>query len=87
MCCVGLFSALAELYYGCHSLKVLSVGLNPTDYKHVDTLSKPGTWLGCDFVGEVVELGPAVPNDQVKKGEIRWSFIRGGVSKKGAFSE
>jgi len=68
-------------------LKVLCAGQNPTDYKHADSLSKPGDYLGCDFVGEVVELGSDVPRDQVKTGEIRWNFTRGGVGKKGAFAE
>lgn len=62
--------------------------MNPTDYKHVDyELAKPGDYLGCDYVGEVVDIGSAVPKDQVKKGEIRWNFTRGGQGKKGAFAE
>ena len=69
------------------SLKVLCAGQNPADYMGVEGIAKPGDWVGCDFVGEVVELGSAVPKDQVKKGEVRWGFIRGAVGKKGAFSE
>ena len=54
---------------------------------HVDYLSNPSDWIGTDFVGEVVELGSAVPQDQVKKGELRWNFCRGGMGHKGAFAE
>ncbi|KAF8582081.1 NAD(P)-binding protein [Ramaria rubella] len=68
-------------------LKIICAGQNPTDYKHVDTISKRGDWIGCDFVGEVVELGSSVPPDEVRKGEIRWSFTRGGQGQKGAFAE
>ncbi len=51
-------------------------------------MAKPGYISGCDFVGEVVELGPDVPTDQVKKGELRWGFTRGGQSAdRGAFTE
>ena len=43
---------------------------------------------GCDFVGEVVELGSLVPPNRVRRGEIRWGFMRGGyVEGKGAFAE
>ena len=44
--------------------------------------------MGCDFVGEVVELGADVPQDKVKKGETRWGFCRGGTNpERGAFAE
>ncbi|KAF8527063.1 hypothetical protein JB92DRAFT_2699590, partial [Gautieria morchelliformis] len=56
-------------------LKVISVGQNPTDYKHVDLYSKPGDWVGCDFVGEVVQLGDDVPEDQVMMGEVSCDII------------
>ena len=51
-------------------------------------MSKPGMISGCDFVGEVVELGSLVPPNRVRKGEIRWGFMRGGFFEgKGAFAE
>jgi len=69
-------------------LRVLAVGQNPTDWKHVERISKPGMISGCDFVGEVVELGSTVPPNRVRKGEVRWGFMRGGfVEGKGAFAE
>lgn len=54
----------------------------------MEKVAKPGYISGCDFVGEVTELGDAVPADEVKKGEVRWGFMRGGVSPdRGAFAE
>lgn len=51
-------------------------------------VSKPGDIIGCDFVGEVVELGADVPKDEVKVGELRWGSQRGGVSPtEGSFAE
>ena len=51
-------------------------------------IAKPGDRSGCDFVGQVVEIGSEVPTDQVKHAELRWGFMRGGISPdKGAFSE
>ena len=35
-----------------------------------------------------MELGSEVPADEVKVGELRWSFMRGGMSEEsGAFAE
>jgi NADPH:quinone reductase-like Zn-dependent oxidoreductase len=79
-------SAYSLAYSNC-SLKVLCVGQNPSDYKHIDDVSRSGDWLGCDFVGEVLELGSIVPKDEIRKGEIRGGFMRGGIGKKGAFAE
>ena len=37
------------------------VAQNPTDWKHVQFgLVKPGSTVGCDFAGEVVEVGKEV---------------------------
>lgn len=39
-------------------IKVTHVAQNPTDWKHVHFgLAKPGSIVGCDFAGEVVEVG------------------------------
>ena len=44
--------------------------------------------LGCDVVGEVVQIGSEVPADQVQIGELRWTFINGGMSEeRGGFAE
>jgi len=66
----------------------MCAGLNPTDYKHLDyNMAKPGVYVGCDYVGEVVDMGSAVPDTRVKRGEMRWNFTRGCQGKKGAFAE
>jgi len=69
-------------------IKVVAVGQNPTDWKHAAFISQPGDLIGCDFVGQVVAMGATVPKSQVKQGELRWGFVRGGVTKDvGAFAE
>ncbi|KLO04399.1 GroES-like protein [Schizopora paradoxa] len=69
-------------------LKTVSVGLNPTDWKHVKNFSRPGDIVGCDFVGKVVEIGSEVPVGEIKEGEVRWGFTRGGVDgERGGFAE
>lgn len=51
-------------------------------------MAKPGDISGCDFVGEVVEIGQDIPPERVKKGEFRWGFMRGGQSQeRGGFAE
>ncbi|KIJ34626.1 hypothetical protein M422DRAFT_263178 [Sphaerobolus stellatus SS14] len=68
-------------------LKIISAGANPSDHMHIDTVGQAGDWLGTDFVGKVVELGSAVPQAEVKIGEIRWNYCRGGIGEKGAFAD
>ena len=44
--------------------------------------------LGCDVVGEVVQIGSEVPAGQVQLGELRWTFMNGGMSEeRGGFAE
>ncbi|EED17266.1 alcohol dehydrogenase, putative [Talaromyces stipitatus ATCC 10500] len=38
-------------------VKVYSVALNPSDYKMARLVNKPGLIVGCDFAGEIVEIG------------------------------
>ncbi|KAG7120387.1 Hps1-dma1 cluster oxidoreductase toxD like protein [Verticillium longisporum] len=38
-------------------VKVKAVALNPTDFKHLDIISPPGSIIGCDYAGEVAEVG------------------------------
>ena len=38
-------------------VKTRAVALNPTDWKHLDFLSDVGCLLGCDWAGEVLEVG------------------------------
>ncbi|KAJ5585790.1 Polyketide synthase enoylreductase [Penicillium hetheringtonii] len=49
-------------------VKVVSVGLNPTDWKHVKFLAGPGALVGCDYAGIVEEVGSAVTKE-FKKGD------------------
>lgn len=50
-------------------------------------LTKAGAYVGCDFAGEVVQVGPNVKTC-VKVGDKVASSVRGGVSsERGAFSE
>jgi NADPH:quinone reductase-like Zn-dependent oxidoreductase len=41
-------------------VKTVSVGLNPSDWKHVDFLSPPGVLLGGDYSGIVEAVGKNV---------------------------
>ncbi|KAK0755671.1 hypothetical protein N5P37_011783 [Trichoderma harzianum] len=42
-------------------VKTAAVGLNPTDWKHVDYLVKEaGPVIGCDYAGVIEAIGPAV---------------------------
>jgi hypothetical protein len=57
-----------------------------SDWKHLAFFSPPGAALGCDFVGQIVELGPDAP--QELKGTVRLGFVRGGIKDtNGAFAE
>lgn len=50
-------------------VKTVAVGLNPTDWKHVDYLVKDaGPLVGCDYAGIVEAVGPAVTKP-FKKGD------------------
>lgn len=42
---------------------VKAVALNPTDYKHIDSLHTKGALSGCDFAGVVRETGKGYNKD------------------------
>lgn len=68
-------------------VKVKFVALNPTDYKHLDILSPPGSISGCDYAGEVVEVGASSSNAW-KIGERVAGVVHGGLyPDRGAFAE
>jgi NADPH:quinone reductase-like Zn-dependent oxidoreductase len=76
-------------------VRVLAVGLNPTDWKGIDGLSggDPSSLLncrvGCDYVGTVLEVGPAVTKPFAKGDRIA-GVVHGcnqGVPEDGAFGE
>jgi NADPH:quinone reductase-like Zn-dependent oxidoreductase len=52
-------------------VKVKAVGLNPTDWKHIDFgLTSSGSRIGCDYSGIVQEVGSNVkkhfePGDRI----------------------
>ncbi|KAK0372379.1 TOXD [Colletotrichum limetticola] len=44
-------------------VKTSAVAINPTDWKHVEAADHAGcvgSWVGCDYSGVVVEVGPGV---------------------------
>jgi NADPH:quinone reductase-like Zn-dependent oxidoreductase len=49
-------------------VKVKAVAINPTDWKHVSFMAKPGHTVGCDYAGVVEDVGPGVQKDW-KKGD------------------
>jgi NADPH:quinone reductase-like Zn-dependent oxidoreductase len=70
-------------------VKTVSVGLNPTDWKHVDFLSPPGVLLGCDYSGIVEAVGKDVKLPW-KKGDRICGSTHGGNAvqpEDGAFAE
>ncbi|RPD66609.1 GroES-like protein [Lentinus tigrinus ALCF2SS1-7] len=68
-------------------IKTVSVAQNPTDFKHVDwKIGVPGTIVGCDFSGTVVQVGPDVSSLHV--GDHVAGFVHGATfSDDGAFAE
>lgn len=70
-------------------VKTVSVGLNPTDWKHVAYISPPGVLVGCDYSGVVEEVGKDVKKP-FKKGDRICGFAHGANSvqpEDGAFAE
>ncbi|KAJ8121388.1 hypothetical protein O1611_g10117 [Lasiodiplodia mahajangana] len=82
---------LPKLHDGYVLTKVRAVGLNPTDWKSIDNIDpeRIGSRSGCDFVGEVVQLGPGLTKD-LKKGDRVAGFVFGACREmpdNGAFGE
>ncbi|KAI8592234.1 putative zinc-binding oxidoreductase ToxD [Geranomyces variabilis] len=70
-------------------VEVKTIGLNPTDWKHVDFAGTPGTRLGCDYAGVVVDTGPNLARE-FQEGDRIAGFAHGGNSdnkEDGAFAE
>jgi NADPH:quinone reductase-like Zn-dependent oxidoreductase len=70
-------------------VKNVSVGLNPTDWKHVAYLAPPGVLIGCDYAGVVEAVGKDVKKP-FKKGDRVCGFVHGGNAvqpEDGAFAE
>lgn len=70
-------------------VKTVSVGLNPTDWKHIAYLSPPGVLVGCDYAGTVEAVGKDVQK-KFAKGDRVCGFAHGGNAvepEDGAFAE
>ncbi|PYI06700.1 GroES-like protein [Aspergillus sclerotiicarbonarius CBS 121057] len=70
-------------------VKTVSVGLNPSDWKHIDFLSPPGVLLGGDYSGVVEAVGKDVKLSW-KKGDRICGSAHGGnavQSEDGSFAE
>lgn len=68
-------------------VKVRAVALNPTDFKHIDIVSPPNSIIGCDYAGEVVEIGKSALGGW-KVGDRVAGIVHGGLYKdRGAFAE
>jgi NADPH:quinone reductase-like Zn-dependent oxidoreductase len=70
-------------------VKTVSVGLNPTDWKHVAYLSPPGVLVGCDYSGVVEAVGKDVKK-KFAKGDRVCGFAHGGNAvqpEDGTFAE
>ncbi|KAI0863261.1 GroES-like protein [Xylaria cubensis] len=82
---------LPKLNPGYILVKVRAAGINPTDFKSIDGAQpdRIGARSGCDYAGEVVEVGPGVTKD-IKKGDRSAGFVFGaswGTPDNGAFGE
>lgn len=68
-------------------VKVRAVGLNPSDFKHIDVISPKGCIVGCDYAGEVVEVGKTAAASW-KVGDRVAGVVHGGLYRdRGAFAE
>lgn len=70
-------------------VKTVSVGLNPTDWKHIAFMSPPGVLVGCDYSGVVEEVGKDVKKP-FKKGDRICGFTHGANAvqpEDGSFAE
>lgn len=73
-------------------VKVVSVALNPHDWKKIDypMFAAPGSLLGCDYSGIVHEIGKGVDGSRFFKGDRICGVVHGGNSLQlddGAFAE
>ncbi|OQE37283.1 hypothetical protein PENCOP_c010G03534 [Penicillium coprophilum] len=70
-------------------VKTVSVGLNPTDWKHIAYIAPPGVLVGCDYSGTVEAVGKDVKK-QFSKGDRVCGFAHGGNAvqpEDGTFAE
>ncbi|PVH73556.1 GroES-like protein [Cadophora sp. DSE1049] len=68
-------------------VKVHTVALNPTDFKHVNVLSPQNVIIGCDYAGEVVSVGKEAQGGR-KVGDRLAGLVHGGMyHDRGSFAE
>lgn len=68
-------------------VKVHTVGLNPSDFKHIDFISPKGCIVGCDYAGEVVDVGKSTAGSW-KVGDRVAGVVHGGLYRdRGAFAD
>lgn len=68
-------------------VKVHVVALNPTDFKHIDIISPSNSICGCDYAGEVVEVGENARGGW-KVGDRVAGCVHGGLyPDRGSFAE
>ncbi|EJD46154.1 GroES-like protein [Auricularia subglabra TFB-10046 SS5] len=70
-------------------VRVHAIALNPTDWKHIHRLLKPGSSTGSDFSGVVAAVGKDAEGKGFKVGDKVAGFTRGGFidEANGAFQE
>ncbi|KAF2427365.1 putative zinc-binding oxidoreductase ToxD [Tothia fuscella] len=70
-------------------IKTTALAINPTDWKHIGFVKTPNCTIGCDYAGEIIEIGSEVTRP-FKKGDHVFGFSHGGnevYPEDGAFGE
>ncbi|KAK4930436.1 hypothetical protein LTR66_016109, partial [Elasticomyces elasticus] len=68
-------------------VKVRAVALNPIDFKDIDFISPRNSGVGCDYGGEVAQVG-RISGQRWKVGDKIAGFVHGGLYPDvGSFSE
>ncbi|KAJ0383237.1 hypothetical protein COL922a_010883 [Colletotrichum nupharicola] len=68
-------------------VKVHTVALNPSEFKHIDVISPKGCIVGCDYAGEVVEVGHSATGTW-RIGDRVAGVVHGGLHRdRGSFAE
>ncbi|KAB2101871.1 hypothetical protein AG0111_0g9445 [Alternaria gaisen] len=68
-------------------IKVRAVALNPIDVKFIDFIAPSGGVAGCDFAGEIEEIGEEAPGAWKIKDRVA-GFVQGGIDQgRGSFAQ
>lgn len=68
-------------------IKVKAIGLNPIDVSTYRFFPTQGAYVGCDFTGEVVKLGPNLKVDLKVGDKVSATIVGNAISGRGAFAE